>query len=263
MKNLLVPTHSKVKTLQWALHLAILPAIYFGTWEMCLITLCMFWLVHGVGSGIGAHRYFTHKTFTTNKIWEAIMSFFFTISCTGSTIGYVLMHTKHHAYTDGPDDPHSPDLHFIKTWWGLYDQEKLRFGHRLYSRLMSNKMMNFFHNYYFGIIILYVLLLSIINPLLLIYAFAIPAVMQFQVNAILIVLVHSAKSTKIGATRNFNTPDNSHNIWWMKPLLLGEELHNNHHANAGSVTNNFGNGIKDFDPLFYVIKYIIRGKIKV
>lgn len=261
MTNLFMPTHTKVKNLQWALHLMIIPAIYFGTWQLWLTTLCTFWIVHGIGSGIGAHRYFTHKTFTTNKIWEAIMAFCFTVSCTGSTIGYVLMHTKHHAHSDGPDDPHSPHLHFTKTWWGIYDREKLRFGHRLYHRLTADPLMNFFHTYYFAIILVYVVILLLINPLLVIYAFALPAVLQFQGNAVLIVLVHTSKCLKIGGSREFNTKDNSHNIWWLKPLLLGEELHNNHHANPASVTNNFGNGIRDFDPLFYVIKYIIRGDI--
>jgi stearoyl-CoA desaturase (delta-9 desaturase) len=259
MTKFFIPTHTRVKRLQWFLHLAIIPALYFGTLQLWLMALCMFWVVHGLGSGIGAHRYFTHHSFKTSRIWEIIMSFFFTVSCTGSTVGYVLMHTKHHTHSDKEDDPHSPHQHFVKTWWGLYDQEKLRFGHKLYSRLMKHDIMRFFHNYYFAIIICYVTALLLINPLLVIYLFAIPAMMQFQMNAVLIVLVHSEKSKAIGATRNVDTNDNSHNIWWLKPLLLGEELHNNHHSNPSSVTMSSGRGFREFDPLLYVIKYVIRG----
>jgi hypothetical protein len=125
---------------------------------------------------------------------------------------------------------------------------------------MSNPIMNFFHRNYFLIIIAYVLLLALINPILIIFAFAIPAVMQFQTNAILIALVHSPRSKIVGGYRNFETTDRSVNIWWLKPLLLGEELHNNHHGMPSSITMNSGRGWKDFDPLYYVIKYVIRGK---
>jgi len=260
MKQLFTPTHTKVKNLQWALHLFIIPAIYFGDMYYWLTTLIVFWLMHGLGSGIGAHRFYTHKTFTTSKVWEIIMSFCFTVSCTGSTVGYTLMHLKHHGFSDQDKDPHNPEPNFWKTWWGIYDETKLVFGPKVYARLMSNPIMNFFHRNYFLIIISYVLLLALINPMLIIFAFAIPAVMQFQTNAILIALVHSPKSKFVGGYRNFETTDRSVNIWWLKPLLLGEELHNNHHGMPSSITMNSGRGWKDFDPLYYVIKYVICGK---
>lgn len=261
MDKLLVPTHTRVKTLQWFLHLSIIPAVIYGTWYYCLISLIVYWLMHGVGSGIGAHRYYTHRTFQTNRFWQVFMSVWFTVSCTGSTIGYTLMHLKHHAHSDKEEDPHNPAGGFWKTWWGIYDESKLRFGHKTYIRLMSDPIMRFFHRYYFGIIASYVLVLLMINPLLVVFAFAIPAIMQFHTNAILIVLVHSRYAKMVGGYRSAETKDNSYNIWWLKPFLLGEELHNNHHSKPFSVTMNLGNGWKDFDPLYYVIRYVMRGKI--
>jgi fatty-acid desaturase len=260
--KLLAPTHKRIKWLQWSLHLCIIPAIYFISWQMALVSLAVFWLMHGIGSGIGAHRYYTHNTFKTNKIWQIIMSVLFTLSSTGSTIGYTLMHLKHHAHSDKDQDPHAPNGHFWKTWWGVYDEQKLTFGARVYIRLMNDPIMKFTHNYYFGIIIAYVLVLFAINPMLVIYAYAIPAIIQFQVNAMLIVLVHVKFAEKIGGYRNCNTTDDSYNIWWLKPLTLGEELHNNHHGKPGSATTQITNNWREFDPLYYVIKYIIRGEIK-
>jgi stearoyl-CoA desaturase (delta-9 desaturase) len=259
MKKVFAPTHKKVKNLQWFLHLSVFPAIYFSTFNYWLIALITFWLMHGVGSAIGAHRYYTHRTFKTNKFWEILMSFFFTISTTGSTIGYTMMHLKHHAHSDKDQDPHNPKLGFWKTWWGMYEESKLMFGSKVYVRLMQDPIMKFFHNYYFAIIICYVLILSIIDPILIIYAYAIPAVMQFQINAILIVLVHSDIAPKLGGYRGYDTNDNSYNIWWLKPLTLGEELHNNHHGKPASITMARSNSWKEFDPLYYFIKYVIRG----
>lgn len=260
MTKLLKPTHTKVKTLQWLLHLSIIPAIYFSTVGYWLIAILVFWLVHGLGSGIGAHRYYTHRTFKTNRFWEVLMNFFFTISTTGSVIGYVLMHLKHHAHSDKENDPHSPKAGFWKTWWGMYDEQKLTFGHKIYMRLMKDPILSFFHNYYFAIILSYVIVLALINPLLVIYAYAIPAILQFQVNAILIVLVHSDVAPKLGGYRNANTNDDSYNIWWLKPITLGEELHNNHHGRPAAATMSYNSSWKEFDPLYYVIKYLIMDK---
>tara|TARA_B100002019_G_scaffold263965_1_gene252394 strand:- start:3324 stop:4124 length:801 start_codon:yes stop_codon:yes gene_type:complete len=259
--KILQPTHRKVKSLQWFLHLAIIPAIYYSTSTYWLMVLLTFWLMHGIGSGIGVHRYYVHNTFSTNKFWQIIFSFFFTISSTGSTVGYILMHLKHHANADTDKDPHNPKDRFFKTWWGVYDETKLVFGAKKYIQLLKDPINRFFHNYYFGIILVYVITLIIIDPILFVYLYAIPAIMQFHVNAILIALVHTPKYAKmVGGERRIETIDKSWNIPWLKPLLLGEEMHNNHHAQPHKATVSIEKSLKDFDPLYYIIKYIVRGK---
>tara|TARA_R110002074_G_C12549766_1_gene666477 strand:+ start:3675 stop:4463 length:789 start_codon:yes stop_codon:yes gene_type:complete len=262
MRSLLEPTQIRVKNLQWALHLSIFPALYFGTWQYCVLSLIVFWLIHGIGSGIGTHRYYVHRTFETNRYWQIIFSFLFTISTSGSTIGYTLVHLKHHAHSDKEHDPHSPANGFLRAWLGMYSKSSLTLSPKIFMRLMKDPIMKFFHKFYFGIILFYIIILGLINPLLIIFMWAIPAVAQFHANAILIALVHDHRIKYLGGYRSCATSDDSYNIWWLKPLLLGEELHNNHHAKPASVTTNLGNGWRDFDPLFYIIKYIIRGKIK-
>lgn len=262
IKKATTPNHTKVKTIQWFLHLSLIPALYFSTWQYWLITLLVFYGMHGLGSGIGTHRYYVHRTFTANRFWQIIFSFFFTISTTGSTIGYTLIHLKHHSDSDGENDPHKPEPNFLKTWFGMYDEKKLHFGAKTYMRLMKDPIMRFTHEWYFAIIVLYNITLYIIDPFLIIYAWAVPALMQFHVNGILIALVHSPKVENIGGYRSESTDDDSYNLWWLKPLTLGEELHNNHHADPASPTMNLGHGWRDFDPLFYVIKYIVRGRFK-
>lgn len=253
-RKLFMPTNNKIRYTQWFLHFALIPAFIFGSLGWWIASLCMFWLIHGIGSGIGAHRYFTHRTFKTNKFWEIIMSFFFTLSCTGSVIGYVLMHQKHHANSDNEKDPHSPTENgLLKTWIGLYDEKNLQFSPKRYKQLMQNKIMNFFHSYYFLLLILFNIILFLINPMLNIFLFAIPAIMQFHANAMLIVLAHIDGF----GYRNFDVKDKSNNVWYLKPLLLGEELHNNHHYKPSSVTMNMTNKWYEFDPLYYIIKYII------
>lgn len=260
IKKLLRPTHTRVKNLQWLMHLAIIPAVLYGSWFYVGLMVVTFYLMHGLGSGIGAHRYYTHRTFQTSKFWQILISFFFTISCTGSTVGYVLMHRKHHAYSDQEDDPHSPAEGFWKTWFGMYNVNKLRFGSKAYLKMMKDPINAFFHNYYFGIIGAYALVLGLIDPMLIVFMLMLPAIGQFHVNAILIALVHSPVVEKIGGYRAHDTKDDSYNLVWLKPILLGEELHNNHHTKPNSVTMNLENNWWEFDPLYYVIKLIRTDK---
>jgi stearoyl-CoA desaturase (delta-9 desaturase) len=260
LSKILRPTHHKVKNLQWVMHLAIIPAIIYGSWPLVALMMVTFYLMHGLGSGIGAHRYYTHKTFQTSRLWQILMSFFFTISCTGSTVGYVLMHRKHHANSDKENDPHSPAAGFWRTWFGMYDESKLTFGSKAYLKMMKDPVNAFFHNYYFGIIGVYASALLLIDPILVVFMLMLPAVMQFHVNAILIALVHTPAIEKIGGYRAHETNDDSYNLPWLKPLLLGEELHNNHHTKPNSVTMNLENNWWEFDPLYYVIQTIRTDK---
>jgi stearoyl-CoA desaturase (Delta-9 desaturase) len=260
MKTYLMPTNSRIRYLQWGLHLAIFPAIYYGTLGYWLTALVTFWLVHGIGSGIGAHRYFVHRSFTTTRFWEVVMAFLFTISCSGSVLGYMLIHRRHHSKSDAPGDPHDPAHNgFWKTWLGLYDAINLKFGPKEYMTARKDPLVAWFHDYYFGIIAAYALILALIDPLLLVFALAIPAIGQFHMNAILIALVHSKYAEWLGGYRAHETNDHSYNLWWLKPLALGEELHNNHHAKPYSVTMNLGGGWRDFDPLYYFIIHVMKG----
>src|SRR5215213_1664318 len=60
------------------------------------------------------HRYGAHKQFTMSKRWERIFHLL-TYLTQGSSFlsarGYAILHRMHHAYSDGPKDPHSPENH--------------------------------------------------------------------------------------------------------------------------------------------------------
>ena len=253
LKKLWYPTHTKVKLTQWICHLAIIPAIMYGSWPLWIACFVMCLLVHGLGSGIGAHRYFTHHSFKTNKFWEFVMAFFFTIACSGSLLGYILIHEKHHSRPDREGDPHNPNENgFVKTWLGFFNKQNLNFSPRRYKQLFDKPIFKFFHKYYFLIISIYALGLFAINPLFPLFFLCLPSVYQFHANSALIVLTHSGNL----GSRNFETNDDSRNIWWLKPLLLGEELHNNHHRYPANVTMRATNSWKEFDPLYYIINLI-------
>jgi stearoyl-CoA desaturase (delta-9 desaturase) len=57
------------------------------------------------------HRYGAHRMFTMSKGWERFF-YLFTYVTQGSSFlvprGYAILHRMHHAYSDTPQDPHSP-----------------------------------------------------------------------------------------------------------------------------------------------------------
>src|SRR4029079_10754922 len=68
------------------------------------------------------HRYGAHRQFTMSKGWERFF-YICTYVALGSSFlnprGYAILHRLHHAYSDTPKDPHSPENHknvFTMMW---------------------------------------------------------------------------------------------------------------------------------------------------
>src|SRR5690606_1806063 len=68
------------------------------------------------------HRYAAHASFTMSPFWEKFFYVAMYIASGSAFISpraYAITHRMHHAYTDTPDDPHSP-LHqntVMKMMW--------------------------------------------------------------------------------------------------------------------------------------------------
>lgn len=256
ISNYFRPTHPRVRLVQYSCHLGlILGLALFPNFNYLACGFLFFLVIHGLGSGCGVHRYWSHNSFSTSAFFEWTMGILFTLSSMGSVIGYVIVHRNHHANSDNEKDPHNPyNGSVVWAWLGFFDRNNLKLNPKMYLRLMKDKKLAFLHNYYFLIILTYVALLILIDPVLLIYFYALQVVLQFHVNSILIVLAHSQS---IGY-QSFETNDNSKNLpWFFKLICLGEELHNNHHKLPSSPTMNLNRTLKEFDPLEYVIKFIL------
>lgn len=258
------PTHKSVRRWQWMLHLAIPFALYYMTWTNFAILYATFAVFHGLGAGIGAHRYFTHKSFTTSRFCEWLMSLAHTIASGGSTIGYVLIHIPHHAKSDKEGDPHNPnEIGFWNAWVGNFLQENLKVGPKTYMRMLNKPVIGFTHKHYWKIIAAYnVLVLAIGGPIGWLYAYAVPAIMVFHVNSALIVLTHY-KMKYDGSYRppETETSDDSYNLHPLtKFIFLGEEMHHNHHYKPSASNLNIRKVWYEFDPLYYVIKLLRTDK---
>src|SRR4029079_15949540 len=73
------------------------------------------------------HRYGAHRQFTMSKGWERFF-YICTYVALGSSFlnprGYAILHRLHHANSDTPKDPHSPENHknVFKMMWATKER---------------------------------------------------------------------------------------------------------------------------------------------
>ncbi|HEY6556443.1 MAG TPA: acyl-CoA desaturase [Polyangiaceae bacterium] len=78
---------------------------------ICVIFFIVHWQLSVFSQTFFLHRYGAHRQFTMSKGWERFFHLF-TYLTQGSSFlsprGYAILHRMHHAYSDTPQDPHSP-----------------------------------------------------------------------------------------------------------------------------------------------------------
>ena len=115
-------TSSTVKpgTMKWgillgivAIHFMALFAPFFFTWQAFKLFLIL-QAVTAIGITLCFHRLLTHRSFQVPKWLEYAMTMCGTLALQGGPMKWVSTHRVHHAFSDRPNDPHSPNKGF---WW--------------------------------------------------------------------------------------------------------------------------------------------------
>lgn len=236
--------NTKVRLLQIINHLVSIPAVVYAVyaqqWYLLVISLGVWFFIGPISNVITLHRLLTHRSFKTYKWLENLLSLISVISTVGPTLSWVAVHRVHHATADTESDPHSPNkegkFNFkraVQVWWG-YDWNIPKVSLRLVKDLLTNPIHKFIFDNYFKIIFLFSLILIFIDPILWIYAYAVPASLTVHLVGMVNVLAHTH------GYRNHNTKDLSTNSWIANIFSLGDGWHNNHHAK----TNNSHSGEK-------------------
>jgi stearoyl-CoA desaturase (delta-9 desaturase) len=206
--------------------------LYFDV-KLFLISLVLGWFVHGIGLSVTLHRLCTHRAFTPrNRLIKLFLLFVATISTLGSPIAWAITHITHHKNVDTPLDPTYPKgtvWHTVKSFFSYFHTVPL--DKCCIKGLCSDKDYFFFHRHYFKILLAYVVLLGLINPLYIIYVYAIPVVFSVICIGWVSTLAHLPGLSVFGY-RNHNTNDNTYNSLFWQLITWGEGLHNNHHAKA-------------------------------
>ena len=230
--------NTKIRLLQILNHLVSIPAIIYtistSQWYLLIISVCVWFFIGPISNVITLHRLLTHRSFKTHQWLENALSLVSVISTVGPTLSWVAVHRVHHASSDTKTDPHSPNkdnkFNFkqaLHVWWG-YDWKIPQVSTKLVKDLLRNPIHMFIFKHYFKIIFVFSLVLLFIDPILWVYAYAVPASLTVHLVGIVNVLGH------VHGYRNYETRDMSTNSWIANIFSLGDGWHNNHHATANN-----------------------------
>lgn len=182
------------------------------------------------------HRSATHEGVKFHPVVEHFMRFWLWLTTGIVTVEWVACHRKHHAFSDREGDPHSPAEEGLLAivFGGVFfyreavrDQEMLvKYGRGCPSDWLERHV--FTNQRMLGLLIM-----ASIDLML----FGLPwGVVVFSAMAVWIPIfgnVINGVGHAIGY-RNFDTKDHSRNIIPLGLWIVGEELHNNHHADPKS-----------------------------
>lgn len=253
----------KLKIFQVFNHIMLVVGLFYvydtKEWGWLYVSLIFALLMGTIGIAIGFHRLLTHQSFKTSRFWEIFMSICGIFVTMGSTITWVGVHRLHHANAEKEIDPHSPytgrgpgETHkfnlklAFKGWFNFWNID--HFSPRYVVHLVRDPFHVFMHVHYYKILLATIVILALINPLLVIFAYSIPACMSLHSVAFIVVVAH------VHGYRTHNTSDKSRNSWIANIVTLGDGWHNNHHANPGNWTTQ--EKWWEIDPMGWFIRLI-------
>lgn len=218
------------------------------TWSNIITMLVSFYVLNILGIWMTLHRYYSHKSFALNPVFNWIFSGIALLAGRGSILGWVYLHRLHHAYSDQEKDPHSPhNLGYKLFGFGHMKQQESEMKIFLVKELMTPAHL-FIHKWYMLLLLTMLVVIAIVDLQFLYWAWIVPGMLiQLSTNNF------NYFGHKFGY-RNYETKDDSRNNACLFPIILGEAWHNNHHADP----KNYSTTVRPFeiDPLTWIIKLV-------
>ncbi|MCE9545421.1 MAG: acyl-CoA desaturase [Planctomycetia bacterium] len=211
------------------------------------LPLCLLvgmYVATALGITVGFHRLFTHRSFETNALVQAVLGALGSMAIQGPLIQWVAQHRHHHQESDTKDDPHSPHLHghgfvgFIKGLWHSHVGWCFEANAPSLSSYVPDLMKNRTARR-----------ISQLFPLWALLSLAIPTGLGWAVSCtwtgallgfiwgglVRIFFVHHVTWSinsicHLWGSRPYPSGDESRNNFIFGVLAMGEGWHNNHHA---------------------------------
>ncbi|MEM6798593.1 MAG: fatty acid desaturase [Planctomycetota bacterium] len=225
-------------------HVIALAAPFYFSWQALVTCLVLCVVTGSFGVCMGYHRLLTHGSFKTYRPIRWLLALLGGLSGEGSALTWVANHRKHHAFSDKEGDPHSPR---DGKWWSHMLWFMPNRGQRWHKELLKkyapdmlkDRMMVVLHWMFLPAHVIVGVGLFLLGYFgqwmgldggwasglsMLAWGTGVRMVYVFHVTW----FVNSA--THIWGYRNYETSDDSKNLWWVGLLAVGEGWHNNHHA---------------------------------
>jgi stearoyl-CoA desaturase (Delta-9 desaturase) len=223
------------------------PFVVGISWKLVGLAV-LFYYLRMAATTIGYHRYFSHRTFKTSRVFQFLLAFAAETSAQKGALWWAAHHRDHHRYSDMEGDIHSPKKGF---WWshvlwilcrryGATDESKIKD----FAKYPELRWLNKYH-----------LVPPVLLAVALFLAGGTPALLWgFFVSTVLLwhgtFLVNSLNH--VWGTRRYATTDTSRNNAFIALFTMGEGWHNNHHHFMSSANQGFF--WWELDASYYLIK---------
>ncbi len=229
------------------IHLACIAAIWSGiTWQAIALCVALYWLrIFAIGAGY--HRYFSHRSYSTGRVFQFVLGFLAQSSAQKSILWWAAKHRHHHLHSDTERDVHSP-----RHKGFLYSHVGWIFA-RQHDTVDPMKVADFARYPELMLLHKYELVPPVaLGGLCLLLGGWSGLVVGFVWSTLL--LYHATfcinSLAHVRGSRRYLTGDDSRNNWLLALLTWGEGWHNNHHAYQSSARQGFR--WWEIDPTFYI-----------
>jgi stearoyl-CoA desaturase (delta-9 desaturase) len=205
-------------------------------WWIPVLTILVFGHLTNLCVTLYLHRSATHEGVVFHPVISHLMRFWLWLTTGMVTRQWVAVHRKHHAFSDREGDPHSPAQEGLAeiVFGGVFfyreavkDEEMLqKYGKGCPDDWIERKV--YTRIPFVGVVSMLVLDLVLFGP-----AWGLVVWTSMAIWIPVMGNVINGVGHAIGY-RNFDTKDQSHNIIPLGLWIVGEELHNNHHADPRS-----------------------------
>lgn len=242
------------------IHIGMLAAPFTFSWAGLGMLLFFHWLNGSIGICLGFHRLLTHGSFKTSSFVRYTLAFIGGLAGEGGAIDWVANHRKHHAHSDKDDDPHSPR---DGAWWShvfwlayqLPSKEHQAHLKRWAPDLYKDNGMRWINALFLPTHLALGATALGIGWYLVDWKLGL-SLLVWGVFLRLVLVLHTTwfvnSASHLWGYTNYNTSDDSKNLWWVAVIAYGEGWHNNHHAYPSMA--NHGHKWWEFDTTFWVIR---------
>ena len=251
-----LPAPARPEAIDWTrivpfilMHVACLAVIWVGVSAFAVGVAVALYVIRMFAITGFYHRYFSHRTFKTSRVAQFAFGLLGASAVQRGPVWWAAHHRHHHAYSDRPEDPHSP-VHrgFLVSHMGWFlTKGGFRPDLRRVRDLTRFPELRWLDRFDIAVpVALAVALLLAGNWLeanrpelgtdggqLLVWGFFISTVVTYHATYTINSLCH------VFGRRRYATRDESRNNAWLALLTLGEGWHNNHHYYPSSVRQGF------------------------
>lgn len=237
-----------------------LAAPFTFTWEGFITFVVMVHVTGCLGITLCYHRLLSHRSFKTHKIVKYFLMLCGTLSLEGDPAWWVANHRLHHKEADLEMDPHSPrvSVAWAHMLWLLFDDGRPSdpaMMKRFIPDLTNDPMAKFLEKFFLPINLGFIALLFGLGYWMGGLKTGISMMIWggfFRIAWVWHITWFVNSVTHVWGYRNYETRDDSLNLWWVALLAFGEGWHNNHHAQPSAAKS--GHRWWEFDLTYGIIK---------